>query len=276
MLYIGGLMYAQNVADATETIGSEASDVAGETVGAAGETAEKSLDIVGDLKDGVTDFIGDIIDFLPRLIGFVVILLIGLFVAKLVGRAVRKLLKKVKFDHYMDKAGIGAPLERAGFKDSGKFAGKLVYYTVALVVLQAAFEVLGIKAIQEPFNKLVAWIPNAIIALLLVVIGGVIANVVKELVDGVTRGQSYNNIVTKAAFFGVWVIFGLAALDQIQIGADLVDTLTTTVFTSLGAIIVIKYGVGGVWAARDRFWPAVYDSVSSKPSAARPDRSTEL
>jgi hypothetical protein len=34
--------------------------------------------------------------------------------------------------------------------------------------------------------------------------------------------------------------------------------------TSLGAIMVIKFGVGGIWAARDRFWPGVYDAVGAR------------
>ena len=62
----------------------------------------------------------------------------------------------------------------------------------------------------------------------------------------------------------MWLFFGLAALDQIEIGEDVVDTLTTAVFASLSAILIIKFGVGGIWAARDRFWPNVYDTLSGE------------
>ena len=122
---------------------------------------------------------------------------------------------------------------------------------------------LGIDALNEPFDRLIAWIPQLIVALIILVIGGIVANVVSDLVRGATATQSWGNMATTAAKVGVWWIFGMAALDQAAIASDLVDTLVTTVFASLGAILIIKYGVGGIWAARDRFWPNVYDTVSS-------------
>jgi len=234
-----------------------------EIAGVAGETADDGINIVQDIKDSVSTVVDSVAEWAPKLVGFLIILVIGYFVAKFIARIVKKIFKKINFDYYVDKAGIGAPLERAGFKDSGKFAGKIVYLLIMLFVLQMAFGVLGIDELNEPFNKLIEWIPKALIALVLVVIGGVVANTVRDLVRSATMGQGYSNLVTKAAFVGVWLLFGLAALDTIEIGQDLVDTVTTVLFSSLGAIVVIKFGIGGIWAARDRFWPAVYDSISS-------------
>ena len=85
---------------------------------------------------------------------------------------------------------------------------------------------------------------------------------VRDLVEGLTAGQAYSTLVTNVAGIGVWLLFGLAALDQAQIAGDLIDTLTTAIFASLSAILVIKFGVGGIWAARDRFWPRVYDAIA--------------
>ena len=69
-------------------------------------------------------------------------------------------------------------------------------------------------------------------------------------------------LLKKLAFVAIWLIGGFAALDQLQVASDIVDTLFQTIVWSLGLIIVIQFGVGGIWAARDRFWPAVYDQVS--------------
>ncbi len=229
------------------------------------------MDIVDSLQNGITSFFEELFGFLPQLIGFLAILLIGWWVARLLSGLVTRLFRAINLDHYLDRAGIGGPLERAGYADSGRFVAKLFYYLLMLLVLKLAFGALDIDALNEPFDQLIAWIPKAIVALALIVIGGIVANVVRDLVRSVTAGQTYTNLVTTAAGIGVWVIFGLAALDQAGIAADVIDTLTTTVFASLGAILVIKYGVGGIWAARDRFWPAVYDSVA----AQRGGRATE-
>ena len=111
-------------------------------------------------------------------------------------------------------------------------------------------------------NDLLAFIPKVFVALIIIVLTGAVANAVKGFVSGALSHLSYGGFVTQGMTIAIWVIGGFAALDQIQIAEDIVDTLFTTVVASLGAIMVIKFGVGGIWAARDRFWPAVYDKVS--------------
>ena len=241
------------------------------------DAVDEGLDIVDSLQTGITDFFSQLFGFLPNLIGFLFILFIGWFIARFIARLVGRVFKAINLDHYLDKAGIGGPLERAGYKDSGRFVAKIIYYMVMLIVLKLAFGALDINALNEPFDQLIAWIPKALVALILIVVGGIVANVVRDLVSGLTAGQSYSNLVTNAAGMAVWLLFGLAALDQAQIAGDLVDTLTTAVFASLSAILIIKFGVGGIWAARDRFWPNVYDSVSSQTSSTppAPQRRTE-
>ncbi len=240
------------------------------------DTTDDGIDIAESLQTGITDFFSQLFGFLPNVVGFIVILVIGWFVARLIARVARRLFKAINLDRYLDRAGIGGPLERAGYPDSGGFVAKILYYTVMLIVLKLAFDALAIDALNEPLDQLIIWIPKALVALILIVIGGIVANVVRDLVQGITAGRSYSNLVTNLAAISVWLIFGLAALDQAKIAADLVDTLTTTIFASLGAIVVIKFGVGGIWAARDRFWPAVYDSISpsgdeSPAPATRPE-----
>ncbi len=231
---------------------------------------DDGLDLISSLQTGITDLFSSLFSFLPKLVGFLLILLIGMFVAKLIGRVIRRVFKAINLDHYLDKAGIGGPLERAGYADSGKFVAKIIYYMIMLIVLKLAFGALGIDALNEPFDKLIAWIPQLLVALILLVVGGIVANVVSDLVRGATATQSWGNMAVTAAKVGVWWIFGMAALDQAGIATDLVDTLMTTVFASLGAILIIKYGVGGIWAARDRFWPNVYDTVSSSTASKTP------
>ena len=222
--------------------------------------AQESFDWRGPLENTLQL----VTDFAPRLLLFLVILVVGLWVCRWLRRIVHRVLTRLQFDNYIDKAGIGAPLERAGFADSGRFVAQVLYYLLVLLVLQLAFNVFGANPITDALDGLVQWLPKLVVAIALVIIGGLVANVVSDLVRGATAGQPYGAFVTKAATVVVWVFFGLAALDQIEIGRDLVDTLTTAIFASLTGILVIKYGVGGIWAARDRFWPNVYDSIAGE------------
>ena len=73
----------------------------------------------------------------------------------------------------------------------------------------------------------------------------------------VTAGDTLLKVIVAA----IWVLGGMMAIDQLGFGADIIDQLWNALTTGLAAILVIKFGIGGIWAARDRFWPRVYDAV---------------
>ena len=192
--------------------------------------------------------------FIPNLIGALVILLIGWFIAKIIFRVVAKLLRKADFDRLVDKSGLGGPLEQAGFPDSGVFLAKIVYWIIMFIVIKLAVETLGLDALQNLIDDLVDWLPKLFVALIIVFVTGAVANFVRGIVAGATATQSWGNAAASLAAVGVWFIGGMAALDEVEVAGDIVDTLFTTVMTALAGILVIKYGIGGIWAARDRFW----------------------
>lgn len=215
------------------------------------------------ISDSLQETLDGLGEFLPKLIGAVVILLVGWFIAKIIFRVIVKILKKADFDKLVDKSGIGEHLERAGFADSGVFMAKIIYWLIMFVVIKAAVETLGLEAVQNLVDDLVDWLPKLFVALIIVLLTGVVAKFVNGLVSAATASQSWGNAASNAASLGVWFIGGMAALDQIEVASDIVDTLFTTVMTAMAGILIIKYGVGGIWAARDRFWPNVYDKFSS-------------
>lgn len=215
-----------------------------------------------DWARGIEDAWSDLAAFLPKLIAALVVFVVGWIVARIIRKVVIRLLKTINFDEILDKAGIGAPIERAGYPDSGVLLAKLLYYAVMLMVIQLALGVFGDSAINTAFDGLIAFIPKLLIAIIIVIITGAVANAVRSIAASATAHMSAGDFVARAAFVAIWVIGGFAAFDQLDVASDTVDTLFQTITYSLGLILVIKFGVGGVWAARDRFWPGVYDSIS--------------
>jgi len=216
-----------------------------------------------DIGDSFQKTLDDLGGFLPKLVGAILIFVIGRFIAKFIFKLVKKGLQKANVDSLVDKSGLGGPLERAGYADSGVFLAKLVYWLIMFLVIKLTVEALGLTALQDLIDDLVAWMPKLFVAILIVFLTGAVANFVKGLVRSATATQSWGNAATTAAVVGVWFIGGSAALDQIEVAADIVDTLFTVVLSALAAILVIKFGIGGIWAARDRFWPGVYDKMGS-------------
>ena len=214
-------------------------------------------EILGSLGDMFTVFF----EFIPRLIGAAILYFIGKIVAGIVVKLAHKLLKAVKFDAIIDKSGMGAMVERAGFPDSALLLAKIVGWIIMLVFIQLAVAALGIDAITDLINQLVAWIPNVIIAIILIVITGAVANFVRGLIAPTMANVQAGDILQKVIIGAIWVLGGMMAIDQLGFGADIIDQLWNALTTGLAAILVIKFGIGGIWAARDRFWPKVYDAV---------------
>ena len=202
-------------------------------------------------------------DFLPKLVGAIAIFLIGWFIARTLRRLIHRGLTRMGVDKLVDRSGLGGYLERAGYADSGLLLARVIYVGLMLLVLQLTVDALDIQAITDVLDDIVAFIPRIFVALIIIFITGAVANFVKDFVSSFTQEQTWGNMATNAATGAIWLIGVFAALDQIQVAEDVVDTLFQALIGSLAFILVIKFGVGGIWAARDRFWPNVYDKFSS-------------
>ncbi len=224
------------------------------------DTTMLAIDI--DFGSSITQAFTDLASFIPKLIAFLLILVIGTFVAKWIRKLIVGLLNRIRFDSYIDKAGIGAPLERAGFADSGRFVAQLIYFMIMLMVLQLALSAFGPNDISALLEDLVAFIPKLIVAIAIIIVTGMVANAVGDMIRPGLADVAAGPLLSKVAVGAIWMIGVFAALDQVEFAADIVDTLFTAIIGSLSAIIIIKFGVGGIWAARDRFWPNAYDKIS--------------
>ncbi|NNF56361.1 MAG: hypothetical protein HKN03_18185 [Acidimicrobiales bacterium] len=219
-----------------------------------------------EFRQPIENAFDDLFGFIPKLILLIVILVVGWIIARFVRTAVTTLLRRIRFDDYVDKAGIGGPLERAGFADSGRFIAMVIYYLVMLVVLQVALSAFDDNPVSDVVNELIAFIPKAIVAIAIIVITGLVANAVRNMLAPVLAEQEFGGLLTTIAVAAIWVIGGFAAMDQLEFAADIVDQLFTAIIGSISLILVLKFGIGGIWEARDRFWPAVYNRISGTVS----------
>ena len=224
--------------------------------------------ILDSLETSFTDMLDQFFDFVPGLIGAILLLIVGRFVANFVRGLAHKLLKAVNFDGIVDRSGLGAHIERAGYADSGLLLARIVGWMIMLVFVSLAVTALGIDSIETLVNDLVSWIPHVLIAIILVVITGAVANFVKGLLEPALDDFAAGDFLLKVIVAAIWVLGGMMAIDELGFGRDIIDQLWTAFTNGLVAIFVIKFGIGGIWAARDRFWPKVYDAVEGDTKTA--------
>lgn len=215
-----------------------------------------------EYAQGIEDAWNDIATFVPKLIAAIAVFVIGWIVAKIIRRVIVRVLNKLKFDSYVDKAGLGAPLERAGYPNSVDLLGKIIYLGLMLLVLQLTVGVFGDSEVSKALDGLIAFIPRLLVAIIIIVITGAVATAVRSLVQPAVAHLSAGDLLEKGAFVAIWIIGAFAALDQLQVAENVVTTLFQTLVYGIGLILVISLGVGGIASARERFWPAVYGRLT--------------
>ena len=169
-----------------------------------------------------------ILTFIPRLLGFLVILIVGLIIATIVAKALTFLLRKIGFDRMSRPYGLTRFEQRMGVKiDTAGLLGRIVYWFIVLIFLVPAADALGVPAVSNVLNELVAYIPNVFVAILVLFLGALAATVVADLVRGAVASA---NIGNPNIFAGIarWAIIGFAALialEQLNIAPSLLNEL---------------------------------------------------
>jgi len=172
------------------------------------------------------------IDFLPNLIGALILLLLGYVVGKVVGIVIEKICISAKVDKY---------IKSKGFKLSYLFkvAGAWIIY---LLAIQAAFQYLGIMALATFVDKIVNFIPMAVGAAIIIIVGYVLGNFFEEQIK-VSEGK-YSSLIGRIVnFFTVYVAIALA-LPFIGINPSLVNNILLVIIGSVGLGFAIAMGLG--------------------------------
>ncbi len=195
-----------------------------------------------DFGQGISNAWSSIATFVPKLLAFLIILLIGWLIAKAIAKAVDKVLERLGFDRVVERGGIQRMLARSKY-DASDIIAKLVYYALLLITLQIAFGVWGPNPVSAVLTGIVAWLPRAIVAVVIIVVAGAIATAARDLVRNVLSGLSYGPLLGTLASVFIWGLGIIAALNQIGVATTVTLPVLIAVLATIGGIAVV--GVGG-------------------------------
>ncbi|KWV29398.1 mechanosensitive ion channel family protein [Micromonospora rifamycinica] len=195
-----------------------------------------------DFGDAVGDAVRAVLLFLPKAVAFVAILVAGWLVAKAVRKIVDKVLERVHFDRAVERGGIKTALARSRY-DASDIVAKLAYYGVLLVTLQLAFGIWGPNPISDLIAGVIAWLPRAFVAIVIVVVAAAIANAVKDIISSALGGLSYGRVLANIASVFILGLGVIAALNQIGVATAVTTPVLVAVLATVGGILVV--GVGG-------------------------------
>jgi hypothetical protein len=184
----------------------------------------------------------------PRIIGFLIIIIVGWIIAGILSRAVAGLLRTVRFNDLAQRSGFSGFIKNMGVDTDPSGALALVAkWFVRLIVLVVAFDALGLPAVSDVLRQLLLWLPNLVVALVVLVLGGLAANGLANLVRGATaQAQLGNpNFLANIARIAVWGFAIVVAVNQIGIATTLVNTLFMGLVGALALALGLSFGLGG-------------------------------
>nr|CAA6823212.1 MAG: Unknown protein [uncultured Thiotrichaceae bacterium] len=188
------------------------------------------------------------IGFLPKIITAGITLLVGLIIAYVLSKVTATLLKRFGIDKMGRSAGVNDMMSERGLTNRpSKLVGKVVFWLVAFTAFIPATKLLGIKELVEITQTFVLFLPKLIIAIIIVVIGLVIANALRKNIAnsesrlGLTSTKTVGNLV-----YGLTAaVTVVVALNQLELDTRLLHTVLITFIASICAAIALAVGLGG-------------------------------
>ena len=205
---------------------------------------------------------------IPRIVGFLVILVIGWFIAGLLASAVAALLRAIRFNELAQNSGLSGFVRNMGVrKDASGMLADIVKWFVRLIVLVVAFDALGLPAVSEVLQQFLLWIPNLVVAVVVLVIAGLAANALGNLIRGSTAQAGFSNpdLLATIARVAVWGFGIVVAVNQIGVAQELVNTLFMGFIGALALAAGLAFGLGGRETAAQ-----IVDGWYSQTRAAKP------
>lgn len=204
------------------------------------------------LNQSLSNLAWGVVQFVPNLLVALLIFIIGWIVGAGLGRLVAQAIDAIKLDQALRTAGVDRVVQKAGYKlNSGRLLGELVKWFFIIVFLVAALDVLGLTDVTVFLRGAVlTYIPQVIIAVLILLVSAVLADLADKVVSGSARaaGVRAAGLLGTLARWAIWVFAVLAALDRLGI-SPLIQTLFTGVVVALALAFGLAFGLGGTKAA---------------------------
>ncbi|MFE3453968.1 hypothetical protein ACFXJ8_34085 [Nonomuraea sp. NPDC059194] len=220
-----------------------------------------------DWRRGLVDAWTATATFVPKFIAFLVILLIGWLIAKLLHKVVDKGLERIGFDRWVERGGIGRMMERSRY-DASDLIAKLVYYAVLLITLQVSFSVFGPNPISALLGGVVAWLPKAAVAIIIIVVAAAIANAVKDIISSALGGLSYGRLLATIAQVFIIALGVIAALNQVEIATTVTMPVLVAFLAAVAGILIVGVG-GGLVRPMQQRWEGWLNRAEAETGAIR-------
>lgn len=182
----------------------------------------------------------------PKLLGALALVVIGLILASLISNIVRKLLVRIGADKLAAKVNDIELISKSSFHFKlSNFVGKLIYYFVLIIFVVAASDVLGMPAISNLFNDILNWIPNFLVAIVILILGLLFSEFVRKAVYTTCEslGIPSSRMISLLAFYFLFLNIVISALAQAKVDTSFISNNISIIIGAAAFAFAIGYGL---------------------------------
>ena len=212
---------------------------------------QNQLDI---FLSSMNQFWHQVVAFFPKLLAVIIILFFGWVIAKVSQIAIKRFLKWVKFDQFSDRSGLESYLQSDEYDVSlSGIISKIIFWLVILLFVITGANALGLTEVADMLKQLANYLPKIIVAIVVLIFGTLLGRFINRLVFAWLHGIKFAGAlqVSTSAEYLVQIFAIFVALEQLQIGSQLVTALFIIMFGAVFLALAIAFGLGGKdWAAK--------------------------
>ena len=196
--------------------------------------------------------LASVAQFVPRFLTGLIVLLIGLIIASFVKQVLLQLFKFIRLEQLLEKYGVPEAKGAERVSWTG-FLAELARWFVIIIFLVPTADIWGLGQFVVILNNLLAYLPNVLVSVLLLLVGFVVGRLVHDLLLASVQGVSGESAKTIAVVgqYSVIVFAVLIALNQLGIASDLIRILFAGVVASVALAAGLAFGLGGREAAKE-------------------------
>ncbi|HEX5339188.1 MAG TPA: hypothetical protein VFW53_12195 [Gallionella sp.] len=191
--------------------------------------------------------------FLPGLLAMLVILLLGILLARILKVVLVKFLTAIKFDNWSDRTGFTSLMRKGDlWAKPSAIAGTLVFWLVIIFTLMFSLGALKVAAIDQLVAQFFDYTPRAFSAVIILVIGYLLSGFISRavLIAAANSGFHYAKLLAEAIRSLLTVLILAMVMEQLRIAPSIVLAAFSIIFGGIVAALAISFGVGGIDAAK--------------------------
>jgi len=193
----------------------------------------------------VHSLVNQIMVFLPTLLGALLLLLIGWLLAKAIEGVVVRILKTVTLDKLADQIQLSTVLSKGGIKYKlSELIGVIVYWLIMLAVVMIVFNALQLTVAAELFQSVVAFLPNVIAAVFILVLGIFAAAFLSSTVRTTASNAGIAQSHLLAQFTQTVIVISATVVALQQLHIQLVGEVFLIILGGVSLGCALAFGLG--------------------------------